>query len=291
MTCGFVIIASPARDSLWSSTANASTTMEGVAGGGETRIVEVDRFNQETFLSVARRDPMEYYFYLLDWLHFNDSTRAFMAMEGGHVEGMLLMFMDSLVNIRAMDRAVEPLLDLVDLDQAEFSVGLNAVKAVESRYEVKMSRTCVLMGLERGMERLAKRHGTVTLGHEDMDEMAALMIRCDPATWGHMDRERLTKLLGDADAVGIRRDTDLASIAIFRSPDVGGHIGVVATDQPYRNLGMATSVVSEAVQRILLKVPVVNINVFEDNLPARKVYSKLGFGDRSRFQVMRGTIK
>lgn len=56
-----------------------------------------------------------------------------------------------------------------------------------------------------------------------------------------------------------------------------GQIGVVGTLEEYRNKGFAKSVVSELCRCIIAKGKLPTLMVRENNLPAVKVYQKLGF--------------
>jgi len=77
--------------------------------------------------------------------------------------------------------------------------------------------------------------------------------------------------------LGIRKDGRLVSVGNVRFVDFASNIGVVATDEHYRGRGYATSVVSGLVEEILKRCPIALIHVIEDNAPAVRAYSKVGF--------------
>jgi predicted GNAT family acetyltransferase len=63
---------------------------------------------------------------------------------------------------------------------------------------------------------------------------------------------------------------------------------VVATHENHRNRGYATSIVSELVKRILEKLSTAMIYVLSDNMPAIRVYEKVGFKRYITYFFMRG---
>jgi len=103
------------------------------------------------------------------------------------------------------------------------------------------------------------------------------MRRCDPEWWGETNAEQLKQRWQNVFWLGIRREGRLVSVGNVRFVDFASNIGVVATDEPYRSRGYATSIVSGLVGEILKRCPIALIHVIEDNAPAVRAYSKVGF--------------
>jgi len=77
--------------------------------------------------------------------------------------------------------------------------------------------------------------------------------------------------------LGIIADDRLVSVGNTFLTDFVSNIHTVATHKSHRNKGYATSVVSALLKEILQTNNLALIHVLEDNIPARRVYEKVGF--------------
>jgi ribosomal protein S18 acetylase RimI-like enzyme len=136
----------------------------------------------------------------------------------------------------------------------------------------------VLMRLNRGEEHVQAVETPIRLSVEDAEEVASLLRRCDPEWWGEITSERLRERWQNMYWLGIICEEKLVSVGNARfDVDFATNIGVVATDEHYRDRGYATSIVSALVQEIFQRSPVALIHVIADNAPAVTAYTNVGF--------------
>jgi predicted GNAT family acetyltransferase len=233
---------------------------------------------EQMFWSHVNRDPIDYYFFILDWNQRREQTKIFLAVEGKEVLGSLLVFADSIVQFRGSREAVQKLLEHANLEKVELQAPLDCEDIVCQKYKPRIKQDMVLMRLNRGEEHVCLTETPVRLDAEDAEEVAALMRRCDPEWWGETTAEQLKQRWQNVFWLGIKKEGKLVSVGSTRfDMDFAGNIGVVATDEHYRNRGYATSIVSALVKEILKRSPIALIHVIADNVPAVRAYSKVGF--------------
>jgi len=240
-------------------------------------IVSVADGYERMFWSYVNRDPMDYYFFMLDWTQRREQTKIFLAIEEKEVLGSLLVFADYNVQLRGSRMAVQKLLEYVDVEKVELQAPPDCEDLVCQKYKPRVKQDMVLMRLNRGEESIQITEKPVRLGVEDAEEVADLMRRCDPEWWGDTKAEKVRTSLETAFALGIKKDDRLVSAGSTRFVDFASNINMVATDERYRSRGYATSIVSALVEEILKRSPTALIHVIADNAPAVRAYSKVGF--------------
>jgi len=241
------------------------------------KIVSIADGFEKLFWNYVNRDPMDYYFFIIDWTQRKEQTKIFLAVEGNRVLGALLVYADYIVQFRGSREAVQELLEYVNLEKVDVQAPPDCEDIVCRKFKPRVKQTMVLMCLKRGEEQIRIIETPVQLSVEDAEEVAALMRRCDPEWWGETNAEQLKQRWQSVFWFGIRKDGKLVSIGSVRFADFASNIGVIATDERYRNRGYATSIVSALVQEIFKRSPIALIHVIADNVPAVRAYSKVGF--------------
>lgn len=241
------------------------------------KIVLLDESLQKTFWDHVNRDPMDYHFFIFDLKERPSQTKVWLALEDDKVEGLLLVHMDYIVQLRGSREAVKALLEKVELTEVELQAPLDCEDLVLARFRPKIRQEMMLMALRRGEEHIRITTQPARLREEDNDEIAALLNKADPEWWGEVTPERIKARMGETINVGIKQNGRLVSVGIARLTGYASNISTIATDERYRNRGYATSVVCALVREILETSEVAMIHVIKDNTPAVKAYTKAGF--------------
>jgi ribosomal protein S18 acetylase RimI-like enzyme len=243
----------------------------------------------QDFWNHVNRDPLDYYFFIFDMKQRRERTQIFLALEGGKVEGLMLIYARHIVQLRGSRQAMKALFNQVDLKEVELQTPLDCEDIVLPNYKLWLRNEIVLMQLHKGEENIQIKHTSVKLGVDDVEEIVDLMQKADPKVWGDLDAEQQKAEWEDAVLVGTKHKGKLVSVGLTRFADFASNISAIATDERYRNMGFATSIVSSLVQEILKKSPIALIHVRKDNAPAVRVYSKVGFKRYRDYLLFKGT--
>ncbi len=241
------------------------------------KIVSVAEGYEQTFWDHVNRDPLDYYFFILDWTQRKEQTKIFLAIEQNKILGSLLIFADYIAQFRGSQEAVQKLLEYANLEKVELQAPPDCEDIVCQKFKPRIKQDMVLMRLNRGEEHVRLTETPIRLNVEDAEEVAALMRRCDPEWWGETNAEQLKQKWENVFWLGIKKEGKPVSVGNTRFVDFASNIGVVATEERYRNMGYATSIVSALVEEIFKRSPIALIHVIADNAPAVRAYSKVGF--------------
>lgn len=250
------------------------------------RTVSVQDGFEEGFWKFVSQDFLDYYFFIFDWKHRREQTRIFLALEDSQIQGLMLLYADEIVQLRGNKKAVESLLNVVDLENVELQAPVDCEGIVLGKYRAESKHIVVLMSLKKGEENLLIKHAPVRLSMDDVGEIVEVMSKADPESWGDLSRAK--RHWQDAYMLGIKRNDKLVSIGLTRFVDFGSNISAIATDKNCRNMGIATSIVSALVQEIFKNSSMAIIHVLKGNMPAVRVYTRVGFKPAKQYFFIRG---
>ncbi|UCC33231.1 MAG: GNAT family N-acetyltransferase [Candidatus Bathyarchaeota archaeon] len=255
------------------------------------KIVHLEPALEPIFWEHVNQDVPHYYFFAFDWKYNREKTEIFLALEEGRIEGMMLIYDRSIVQLRGSSRAARVLSERLDLEKVELQSPEEHKSLALRKYKptLRQGQELMLMLLHKGEETLHTRHSTDDLDASDAEEIAAAMRDADPEYWGEVNTQRIAEgMKRGSELVGIRINHQLVSVGSTRLTEWAGLIGVVATHEDHRNRGYATSIVSELVKRILKKQSLAMIYVLADNPSAIRAYTKVGFKPYKTYFFMRG---
>ena len=241
------------------------------------KIVSIADGYEKTFWEYVNQDQLDYYFFILDWQQRRERTRILLAIDGKKVKGLMLVYADSIVQLRGNREAVALLLNQLNLEKVELQAPPECKDLVFEKYRPSVSNALVMMRLLKGHENILITEVPVRLGVGDAVEVMKVMREADPEWWSEVTEESQRKSLESACWFGIKSDGRLVAVGGARLVDFASNIHAIATDERYRNRGYATSIVSALVQEIFGCSPIALIHVLRDNAPAVCAYSKVGF--------------
>ena len=243
------------------------------------------------FWQYVCKDIPHYYFYAFDWKHNREKTEILLALEDKRIDGMMLIYDKTIVQLRGSRRAAEALLQKLDLEKVELQSLMEHRQLVLKKYRptLRQSHEMMLMLLHKGEEASCIKHQVSILDASDSEKIAAIMRDADPEFWGDVANQGIMEGMSKgANWFGVKVNDELVSIGNLRMTEWTGLIGVMATQKAHRNQGYATSIVSKLVQQILERVPLAMIFVLSDNSPAVRAYAKAGFKPYRTYFFMRG---
>jgi len=251
-------------------------------------IVSLNTAFEPIFWKHVNQDILNFFFFAFDWNYNRDETKILLALEEKRIEGMMLVYRQSIVQLRGSHEAAKALLGHLDLEKVELQAPQEHRRYILEKYEPTWSNELMLMVLHKGEERLLTSHPIVKLNASDAEQIASIMKKSDPEFWHEVTVEQIIEGMSNVNWVGIKVNGELVSIGRTRLTKRLGHIITVATHEAHRNKGYATSIVSHAIESILEKTSAAIIFVLSDNAPAIRVYKKVGFRPYKTYFFMRG---
>jgi predicted GNAT family acetyltransferase len=252
------------------------------------KIVPLGPRFEPSFWKHVNQDILHYYFFAFDWRTHRNNTKIRLAFEESRIQGMMLVYDERIVQLRGTPEAAKAFVEELDLENVELQALMPHKEHVLKKYRPTVSHELVLMRLQRGGEKPQIKHRVTKLNASDADQIAEIMNQADPEFWGEVTKESIAKGINDVNCFGIKLNREVVSICRMRITEWAGHIATVATRKDHRNRGYATSLVSDAIKRLVRERETVAIYVLAENQSAIHVYSKVGFKPYRSYFFMRG---
>jgi ribosomal protein S18 acetylase RimI-like enzyme len=243
-------------------------------------IIEVTAELERRFLDVVERDYCDYYFFIYDWLLQRSKTRFYMALEGGDVAGLMVVFDCRIAQLRGNRAAVATLLNDLDPQVMDVQVPVECEDLLSANYpRPKLKAHVTLLHVPRGKAQLSIPQKPERLTARDAVEVAQIMHESAVELWADISAEGVTQLFSARAALwlGIRRDGKLVASGYAMLTHTVCHVTWIATKPSYTRLGYATSIVSALVEACLAVAEAAVIYVMDENSTAKEIYSKIGF--------------
>ncbi len=243
------------------------------------RIYPIEKINEKVFLDFLGRDKILHIFTIYDLKYMRDKTKVWIAFKNEEIHGYIFEFDNRIVHTHGTVESIAKLLDCIDLDEVTFVIEPHHLAVVEKVFEpVEPSdsssqgkiTTYFVMKLNPNTFKPMIRHYIKKLGIEDLDEVLK--------QFGEKEKKRVENAIRRGTAYGAYEKGLLASLATV--PEIIDDIALIRgvyTLPSLRNRGLATSACSALLKELLSLNKEIILWVAKDNLPARKVYEKIGF--------------
>ena len=256
------------------------------------RIMPLEPTLNGLFLKFLMQDIISNYFALLDFELYKENSKFWVALEENtKIIGYLLEHDGRIIYLRGNVECVTELLKMTSLVRPEFNVEPLNIQTVEKFYELtnpigaNRDKINVIFGMDVDKKRfsLIAKCFPKKLGTDEFGALERLYRRFyEEMALGPITREQIGRILDRCTkygvTYGIYYEHDLVSFAsgsrIFK--DVA-HIAPVYTLPKFRRRGYATSTCSALARELLNKNERTILFVSENNVPALKVYRKIGF--------------
>lgn len=253
-------------------------------------IVPLDAALEPLFWEYVNQDILHYFFFVLDWTQDRDQTTILLALEENQIEGMMIIYMKYIVQLRGSPKAAKALLKNLNLKTVELQAQELHKPYILELFTPIISSEMTLLTLKKDQEKLQINHPVIDLTASDAVQIASLIKDADPDFWGTITSEEITKGMNQEIWLGIKVKGHLVSIGRAYITKWAGVIAVIATRKSHQNKGYATSIVSELVKHLFEKQSVVLLHVAHDEFspPALRIYTKVGFTPYRDYFFMRG---
>jgi ribosomal protein S18 acetylase RimI-like enzyme len=244
----------------------------------------------QAYMEIVEQDYTDYYFFVYDVLLQRERTKVWLALEGPEIVGLMLVYNESMVQLRGGPVAVVFLLSSLSLENVEVQAPKDCEDMLLAKFPVyKTKENMTLMRLKKGTENFKITIEPERLTAENADELAALMREVYPLMWGEMTGELVKTLTSPKESVqyGIRVDGRLAA---FGTGILTGHVGVVSwlgTLEQFRKRGFCSSIISVLVREGLKNAEFMAIHVLDQNAAARRIYEAIGFRPYREFVLLK----
>jgi len=245
-------------------------------------VFPLEKAYEKQFLDFLDRDRILHIFTIFDLRYQRDKTRVWMAFENNEIISYLMEFDKRIVHTHGDAVSVAKLLDFINLDEAMFVIEPIHLQAVEKCFEIvertdysssfpkAKIMTYLVMKVDAETFKPWVKHPVGRLGTEDLDNVLKSM--------GDELSRQVNNAIQRGFAFGIYENESLVSIATTSNiVDDLALIRGVYTIPSSRGKGLATSTCSALVEELIDRGKKAILWVSKDNLPAIRVYEKIGF--------------
>jgi GNAT superfamily N-acetyltransferase len=243
------------------------------------RVVQLEDVDERLFFNYLDTDRIRHVFTIYDLKNTREKTKVWVAFRNSGIAGYLFEYDKRFIHTHGDPESIPELLSKTTLDGPILIIRPDHLKAVEKVFEPverldpsskgKVT-TFLVMKTDSDTFTPTISHPVKKLGTEDLDEVSKSL--------GEELRNLVQNAVNEGFAYGAYENGSLASCATVSEhfEDVALIRGVF-TITSLRSHGLATSVCSALIEELIRmgKTPVLWVS--KDNLPALRVYKKLGF--------------
>lgn len=243
------------------------------------RTIPLEESNEAEFFSFLYRDKILHIFTIYDLRHMRDKTKVWVAFENKTIRGYLFEFDKRIVHTHGTVESVTKLLDCVDLMEPVLVIKPHHLAVVKKLFKPveptdpsskdKITTYYVMKAATQTFKPII-RHRIKKLDTRDLDEVME--------QFGEEWKKRVENAIHRGVAFGAYKNNRLVALATV--PEIIDDIAFIRgvyTVPSLRGSGFATSASSRLVKELIDLGKEVVLWVAKDNLPARRVYEKIGF--------------
>lgn len=254
--------------------------------GEHMRVVLLEPAIEDSFLKFLRRDAISNFFAFLDLKYYRGKTKFWIALEDAEILGYLLEHDKRILNLRGNVRCAAELLSNASLIEADINVEPRHIQTVEKFYEptkpigISRGKITTLLAMEVNKKRFRSviRHDPKRLGGDEFNDLEKLYVKFyDEMALGPITRDRIVETQNRCLTFGVYEKGELVSFASGSILEDVGHVAPVYTSPKFRGKGYATSACSALVRELLSQRDRAILYTPEDDIPAIRVYEKIGF--------------
>lgn len=181
------------------------------------KIVSLEPALEQIFWEHVKQDIPHYYFFAFDWRYNRDKTEILLALEGNRIEGMMLVFRQSIVQLRGSRDAVKVLCERLYLEKIELQALDEHKQFILRKYKPTWSHEMMLMKLKKGEERYHVKNPIARLHTSDAEKAAIIMREAEPEYWGDRTGQQIVERINEGVSwLGIKVKGELVSVGSAR---------------------------------------------------------------------------
>ena len=243
------------------------------------RVILIEKANENRFFDFLEKDRILHIFTLYDMRYMRDKTEVWAAFENEEICGYLFEFDKKIVHTHGKVESMPRLLDCIDLNEPVFVIEphhlavikefFRPIEPTDSWSQGKITAYLVVKADAKTFKP-SITHRVKRLETEDLNEVLEHI--------GEEYEKRVKDAIRTGIAFGAYEKDSLASLAI--APEIINGLALVRgvyTAPSLRSRGLATSACSALVEELISLGKEAVLWVAKANLPAIKVYEKIGF--------------
>jgi GNAT superfamily N-acetyltransferase len=242
------------------------------------KIASLNKDNEQEFMLSIRKNKLLHIFTLFDVKNARDKTEIWIATCNKR-SGYLIRFDKKIIHTHGDSECLPQLLKKIDTQEAKFAIEPQHLAQVEKIYvPTKASdpatlgniTTYLIMSVRTQDFKPSITHQVTNVTTNDLDDIFK--------DFGEEYGEKVQQAQDSGVALGVRAEKRWVSVAIV--PEIIEEIGFIRgvyTDPAFRGKGFSTSTMSALVKELFRLRVRPSLWVAEENVPAVRVYEKIGF--------------
>lgn len=243
------------------------------------RVIKVDENNKRDIIEQLKSDLLFNAYNIYDLLYEPNKTVVYVGYEGNSFKGYLLLYsgFDFLIAwLYGDSQTASSLMDLLPQKEMVLHCPTSLLNIVKQRFPDALYYLIDLMAVSKGEEQLISPNPAIRLSAEHSSQLTKLYSSGEARFT--MSEERYKERLEKRPYYCVFYKDELVSVAFVRDvlPEVWV-VGGVFTHPQYRGRGFATLTTSAVTEEALKHTNTVILFVGSDNIPAVRLYQKLGY--------------